>query len=173
MRLFELTFEWSLCCWLLYASLAMLCILLHMKWPWCMILLWIQLRMLLECLDMNWVDFCLLPWPFSFIFDPRLVLVVFWAYVEFICFRLSTNALRIIQMCFSLIVKCANLCFVGDSYAWVFVPCTIGPSVWLLGYFLLVVTVDLFTNEFDLFRYFSCLSSLNLLALLFSICFEV
>jgi len=46
--------------------------------------------------------------------------------------------------------------------------------LWLtFGLFPLILTVDLFTNESDFFRYFSCLSSLNLLALLFSICFEV
>jgi hypothetical protein len=31
-------------------------------------------------LNLTLIEHCLLPWPFSFIFDPRLVLVVFWAY---------------------------------------------------------------------------------------------
>ena len=45
-----------------------------------------------------WVDFSLLALTFSFMFDPRLVLVVLWTYVEFICFRLSTMLQRSLKL---------------------------------------------------------------------------
>ena len=53
---------------------------------------------------------------FSFIFDPRLALVVLWTYVEFICFRLSIVLPRSYQFDWCLFVYIVlTFCFVGDS----------------------------------------------------------
>ena len=114
--------------------------------------------------ELGWLSFAV--WLFSFIFDPRLALVVFWTYVEFICFRLSTNASKTIQIWLSWIVYCANLCFVGVTHMLESLCLAQLVPLWL-SVVSFWFNSDLYTNEFDFCRHFSCLSSLNLLALLF------
>ena len=62
-------------------------------------------------LDFDWISLAVL--TFSFIFDPRLALVVFWTYVEFM-FQVKQQCLKdhthLIELDY---ISCANLCFVG------------------------------------------------------------
>ena len=116
LRLLELTFEWSLAVDFLYAFFAIFWLLWLKKWPWCMIWMWAQLWLLSNCLTLTLSWLFLAALTFSFIFDPRLALVVLWTYVEFICFRLSIVLPRSYQFDWCLFVYIVlTFCFVGDS----------------------------------------------------------
>jgi hypothetical protein len=78
LELIMIGFELSLAVDFYELSFAMFWLLLLIKSWWWMICMWEQLSLLLDCLNLILVDFHLLFWLLSFIFDPRLALVVSW-----------------------------------------------------------------------------------------------